>query len=389
MKLILHIGTHKTGTTALQQFLYANREPLAVKGFHYATTGHGLTEANFVANALNVGRGRVVQAFFEKHVSVASRNGVHAILASAENFYAMSVLNGMARREACVDPVIRDRTLIATLKSLMPDELQAVQLVCYFRRPDRYAESLYSQHVKRGIGFDGTFGDFLPIIKQALFYAKHVQAWCEVFGEGNITVRPYEPVSADIVGDFVQNVLTIDDIVGFAKRESHANERVSRDVLEFKRLRNREVKFNERDMERTILRLVDEALESREREPVHYQDFLSPDERAELLELLNPEMDALQVSHGVAPFPRFDAESASTSWSPYPGLAPQRRQEIQSQYDLINRRGAFRFERFMLRSAAFTRRHVPSTGVLLDALKKLGAKHALRRAMRRLQLGNG
>ena len=41
MKLILHIGTHKTGTTALQRFLHSNREPLAVQGIHYATPGHG------------------------------------------------------------------------------------------------------------------------------------------------------------------------------------------------------------------------------------------------------------------------------------------------------------------------------------------------------------
>ena len=41
MKLIVHIGTHKTGTTALQQFLHANRAPLAARGFHYATPPMG------------------------------------------------------------------------------------------------------------------------------------------------------------------------------------------------------------------------------------------------------------------------------------------------------------------------------------------------------------
>ncbi len=55
MKLILHIGTHKTGTTALQQFLYANREPLVGHGFHYATPPH-VQEANLIANALKVGK---------------------------------------------------------------------------------------------------------------------------------------------------------------------------------------------------------------------------------------------------------------------------------------------------------------------------------------------
>jgi hypothetical protein len=388
MKLILHIGTHKTGTTALQQFLYANREPLAMQGFHYATPGNGLPEANFVANALNVGEAPVVQAFFEKHAGIARRRGAHAILASAENFYALSVLNAMARREACADAVMRDRNLIERLKVLMPDELASVQIVCYFRRPDRYAESLYSQHVKRGVSFDGAFADFLPIIKPALFYDKHIQAWSAVFGKGNVAVRLYEPVSADIVGDFVQNVLIIEDMTSFSNRERHANERVSRDVLEFKRLRNHDARINERDIERTILRLIDEAMALRELEPEHYQDFLSPKERAELLELLGPEMAALEATQGIAPFPPFDVENAMASWSPYPGLSWQRREEIQSQYDLISRRLSFRFERFMLRSAGFLRRNVPSAGVLLDVLKTFGAKHALRRAMRHIQLGS-
>jgi hypothetical protein len=389
MRLILHIGTHKTGTTALQQFLYANRQLLAAQGFHYATPGHGLQEANFVANALNVGKTRVVQNFFEKHVSVARRSGAHAILASAENFYAMSVLDAMSRREVCSDAVKRDHALIQTLQSLMPDEIDTPQIVCYFRRPDRYAESLYSQHVKRGIIFDGRFDELLPIIKPALFYDKYIRAWSDVFGDGNATVRLYEPASVDIAGDFVQNVLSIDGVTDFANRGRHANERVSRDVLEFKRLRNRDARFNERDLERTVLRLIEEEMELRKLEPAHYQDFLSPDERAELLELLRPEMEALEASRGLPPFPRFDADSAMASWSPYPGLGWQRRQEIELQYDRINRRLAFRFERFTLRSAGFLRRKVPSGGVLLNVLKAFGAKHALRRWMRRIQLGNG
>lgn len=36
MKLILHIGTAKTGTTALQQFLCTNAKKLREHGIHYA-----------------------------------------------------------------------------------------------------------------------------------------------------------------------------------------------------------------------------------------------------------------------------------------------------------------------------------------------------------------
>ena len=346
MKLILHIGTQKTGTTALQQFLYANREPLAACGFHYATPPHGLREANFVGNALNVGKRRVVNAFLTKHMELAHRRGADTILVSAENFYAMSVLDAMQRREVCANAVERDRALIETLQSLMPEGIATTQIVCYFRRPDRYAESLYSQHVKRGIIFAGTFDEFLPIVKPALFYNKYMRAWSDVFGRKNCIVRLYEPVRADIVSDFVRNVVCIENIDQLADSQNRGNERVGRDLLEFKRLKNRAARANERDIERTILRLVDEKMELRKVEPDYYHEFLSPDGRAELLRLVEPEIEALQASHDVPPFPPFDLESAKANWSPYPGLSQQRRQEIELHYNRISRRVEYRVRPF-------------------------------------------
>jgi hypothetical protein len=301
----------------------------------------------------------------------------------------MSILDAMQRREICLGAVERDHVLIEKLQSLLPEEVDAPTIVCYFRRPDRYAESLYSQHVKRGIGFTGVFDEFLNTIKPALFYNEHMQAWTDVFGERSAIVKLYEPVSTDIASDFVQSVLGIEDGAELSKKHHHANERVSRDLLEFKRSRNASVRFNERDIERTILRLIDKEMDLRRSEPAYYQDFLSPKGRVELLEQLQPEMQALQEAHGVPPFPSVDMESARAGWRPYPGLGQQRRGEIELQYDRISGRLAFRFERFTLRSAGCLRKNVPSCGVLIDLLKTLGAKHALRRWMRRIQLGGG
>ena len=387
MKLLLHIGTHKTGTTALQQFLYANRELLATFGFYYATPPHRLQEVNVIANALNAGNTDVVQTFFAKQLDLAERSGVETILASAENFYAMGVLDAMKRREICVKAVERDRALIETLHSLLPADIGVCQSVCYFRRPDRYAESLYGQHVKKGILFDGTFDEFLPIITPALFYNTHMRAWSDVFGESSCIVRLYEPVKADIVSDFVEHVLGIGDASRFSKAGHLANERVSRDILEFKRQQNATARPNERVIERAILRLLEEEMGSRKLEPDHYQDFLSPDERAALLRLHQPEMEALQATYDIPPFPLFDVDSAKRSWRRYPGLSQHRRQEIQLHYDRIYGRLAFRLARLALRCASLLRKNVPSAGTLLDVLKAYGAKHALRRLMRRIQLG--
>jgi hypothetical protein len=389
MKLILHIGTPKTGTTALQQFLYANRESLAAYGFHYATAPHGLPGGNHVANALNLDQNPAVYAFFTKHMDLARRRGAHTILLSGENLSVMSVVHAMPRREVCANAVERDHGLIETLKALIPDGIDTSRVVCYFRRPDRYAESLYSQHVKRGIIFDGTFEEFLPIIRPALLYDQHMRSWSDAFGRENCIVRLYEATRADIVTDFMANVVGVNDISQFTHLENAGNERLSRDVLEFKRLRNRSASFKERDMERTILRLVDEQMELRKNEPDSYQDFLSPHERAEFLGLFQREMEVLRASYDVPSFPLFDLENAKTNWCAYPGLGGQLRREIELQYDSINRRVAFRFERLTLRSAGFLRRNVPSAGVVLDGLKAFGAKNALRRLMRRIQLGNG
>jgi hypothetical protein len=389
MKLILHIGTHKTGSTALQQFLYANRPTLETFGLHYATAPHGVCDSNPIANALNVGQTSVVQAYLEKHEELARRRGCDTILVSAENFYAMTVQAAMQRRQSYTNAVKRDQTLIKTLHSVVPSGVDTVQIVCYFRRPDRYAESLYSQHVKRGVSFDGTFDEFLPLIRPALLYNTCLRAWSDVFGIESCTVRIYECAKGDVVSDFLRNVLHVDDIGRFSQIHNQANERVSRDMLEFKRLKNRTARFSERDMERTILRLLDEEMELRRAEPDCYQDFLSPQARARLLSFAEPEIEALRASHGVSPFPPFDLEDAKAKWKRYPGLDSERRRAIESHYDLINRRFGFRFERVSLRSAALLRSYVPRAGVLLDVLRSFGAKHALRRVARRIQLGDG
>jgi hypothetical protein len=389
MKLILHIGTHKTGTTALQRFLHANRETLTVRGFHYATPPHGVVHTNLIANALNVGKNHVVRTFLMKHMEVARRRGAHTILLSAENFYAMSVLASMQRRQVCANAVERDRTLIETLASLMPEGIATSQIVCYFRRPDRYAESLYSQHVKRGTIFDGPFGEFLPIIKPALFYNTCIGSWSDVFGKKDCVVKLYEFARGDIVSDFLQSIMNIDDVSQFRWLDELANERVGRDLIEFKRMRNKTARFSERDIERTILGLIDKSMELRRTEPGYYQDFLSPCERVELLRVLEPQLEGLQASHDLPPFPPFDLDGAKANWGPYPGLDEQRRQEIEFHYDRLNRRVGFRLERLALRSASLVRRSVPVTGVLLDVLKEVGAKRRLHGLLMGLQRGSG
>jgi hypothetical protein len=388
MRLIFHIGTPKTGTTAVQRFICANLQPLAEAGIHYATAPHGSEQANAIANALSMDEDRAVRAFLAKHVSVARQRGAGTLLVSAENFYARNIHRAMQHQEIVPNAHERDQKFVETLRDLVPNEIETCRVACYFRRPDRYAESLYNQHVKRGV-IDSTFEAFLSLIEPALFYDRCLRAWADVFGQRNCTVRLYDSVKNDVVGDFAAHVLGIHDLFRFAHVHNQSNRRVTRDLLEFKRLKNRTARFGERHMEDAILSLVNEEIGSPGEEPASYQDFLSPDDRAELLRRLQPEVDALRASYGVPAFPPFDPEPAKASWSPYPGLGRERRQAIELHYNRINGRFAFRVERMTLRSAGLLRRSLPGTGVLIDALKRIGAKRALHSFAVGLQRGSG
>jgi hypothetical protein len=47
-RLVLHVGTHKTGTKALQVFLDANRRQLAETGIHYPLAGRHLLDGGLI-----------------------------------------------------------------------------------------------------------------------------------------------------------------------------------------------------------------------------------------------------------------------------------------------------------------------------------------------------
>ena len=154
--------------------------------------------------------------------------------------------------------------------------------------------------------------------------------------------------------------MDIVDVEQFIQPQSHANERLSRDALEFKRLRNKAARPNERDIERTILRVVDEELALRTGEPSCYHDFLSPDERADFLSLAQTGdgRAAGVIWHGTLPSLR-SWGARRESWTPYPGLAEQRGWELESHYGRVSSRVAFRIDRLTLRSAGLLRTNVP------------------------------
>ena len=374
MKLVLHIGTYKTGTTALQEFLRANQSALSRNGFHYAATGSGLN-ANAVANAVALGDLQTPREFFQQEFEAAASRGAHTVVVSAENFYSMNLVAAVFSKRELGDAFAEQRQAVERLGGVLPGSLSGVRLVCYFRRPDRFAESLYNQRIKYE-NYDEPFDQYLRLIESALAYDRNASIWADMFGKSNCVFKIYESVPGDIRAEFLHDILDVAEPGSFVTETSRVNERMSRDVLEFKRSLNARIPDRERDVQYRIVSLVDQQLDLLDSEPRHQQEFLSPQERAALLERHASESAALQASYGLPPFPSYHPQQDGSGWSPYPGLPADRRARIQREYDRVGGRLEFRLERFVLRLPAAVRRRVGRR--LLSVPRRLESRRAAR-----------
>ena len=120
-KLYVHIGNHRTGTTSIQEFMYANREALWERGvlFPNATRRHlGVMHGIF-----EKGNGGEIAADLNRK---AETRGAHTVVLSEED---------VCKRE--------DLSALADL-----GEWFDVRPVYFMRRQDLWLESWFSQNVK-------------------------------------------------------------------------------------------------------------------------------------------------------------------------------------------------------------------------------------------------
>jgi hypothetical protein len=380
MRLILHIGTGKTGTTALQQFLSVNRTTLSTNGVYYATPADEHNFNSVVKAHLLPTQHDVMGRFFIDHLSNAERRGFHTTVASSENLYCMTRHSyDPATNKFPADPLAEERFLIARLRSAIPNSVD-VRIVCYVRRPDHYLESTYTQRVKGGL-FAGNIAQFVSIGGYMLDYHRCLSIWREVFGNIDMAVRLYETALPSVMHDFFRYVLHLQDSSSFAKAGLRANERLSRDLIEYIRLLNEDSPCSKKTFDQKIYALVDKRIAN----PSSSYEYLSPDERAGLLSRLEPSMERLRTEFSLPPFPPFSLEAARASWQPYPGLSLEKRQEIEFHYNAVQRQVGFRLERLLLRAASLARRRLPFLSWLLDFARGSGLRRLLLEATSRIQ----
>jgi hypothetical protein len=336
VELILHIGTHKSGTSALQYALRLSRQVLIKNSVYYACPPRS-KNANELAQLVAKGRSTPVQDFLRQQVDEAHAGGANKIIISAESLYAMSTFfhkfNGRSQ-----DYWRLESDAIELFKGALPPDITTKVLV-FFRRPDHFLESVYRQFLRSTQPFSMPIDKFRVVMREALDYYGHFAAWRAVFP--NCTAYTYEEVERNIVEFFLRNVLQLKCLDEFKQGSQLAKFRWSRDVVEYKKLLDQgdmssvDRKMNIFALTRLALLYVNDS---------EHQDFLEPEARIALLRDLEPGNLLLRQESGMKPFPVLSDEEIN-SWAPYPGLSPKKLQELQECHAQIRRSATYRIER--------------------------------------------
>ncbi len=370
MRVVVHIGTHKTGTSSIQTFCAINRKALLEQGNYYPTNKYSSRNFNFLAARIARGDLDEPRAFLADAARKAARKGAHTVLLSAESFYAMNSFFFRLYNRPVDDYWTSEKNAIEAFRTCLPPG--EMRILAYLRRQDLFLESVYNQCVKHETGFGGDIHEFHPAMEEMLDYDRQLSLWADAFGDENVTIRSYDDIANDLIPSFLECVGLQRGIVGKSSNtKERVNERFGRDVLEYKRILNRiDVPRAEAAMGMFALWRISEQLGDINA----FQKFLAPGQRRELLARHKSGNDRVRCrfmpprNEGLFKDP--DPEMDET-WTPYSGLSVERALEIYLRHQRITGTWSFRLELTLRRVAHFLRQKVPGFNSVLDFLQRL------------------
>tara|TARA_R110001592_G_scaffold215025_2_gene468292 strand:+ start:64713 stop:66581 length:1869 start_codon:yes stop_codon:yes gene_type:complete len=216
--LVLHIGMGKTGTTALQEFFWANRRELRRVGILYPeyamqSHAHHLISPYIPPDLENEWKFQDVAQWAPK----LEQSGLDTILLSSE------LIAWAARND-----------VIEFCKAI--DKWFDLTVTLYLRRQDNMIMANYNQLVKSGtqlLELDWVLENG-PV---QFDYQRILEPWISALGMDNIIVRPYEKgqfYQADIRRDFMHHVFGLDKLEGFVTPSGNPNPRFSTAAMSYK-----------------------------------------------------------------------------------------------------------------------------------------------------------
>lgn len=182
MDLTLHIGPHKTGTTAVQTAFADNASVLRKRGILYPKCNWMYPAQHRLAFEM---KGKInptsgdrpnLQTELDELCRTLEKARLPRVFLSSEEFFASPL------------------DAIRQLKDRLP--VTSTTIIAFPRRPDSFLVSCYNQKTKQaGNGFAAPIARFIKEprkIAPEIDYLGCVSNWADVFGDDTIRLRPFE-----------------------------------------------------------------------------------------------------------------------------------------------------------------------------------------------------
>lgn len=245
-KCFLHIGTEKTGTTAIQSFFTANSKAIKERtGLYYPTLNslcNGLINHNSLPvyaeddnkfddlraycnihdfAALTRFRESLVQKLARELDDQALGEKAHTAILSSEHCHSR----------------LTSEAEVVRLADLLHNYFDEISVIVYLRIQDELALSAYSTAVKSG----STHRFSLPKAATDYYdFDRLLRRWADVFGQSSLNVRVFRKdllLGGNVVDDFAAQA-GLTDLQGY-KVAGHQNKSLSVAALEYLRLYNK------------------------------------------------------------------------------------------------------------------------------------------------------
>lgn len=195
MKLVLHIGTEKTGTTAAQTWFHENTDVMRTQGIWYAQSlglpnnralsvisRHGTAREDgfyhfgiYSPEEHTAFKEKTIRAF-EQDVAAARAAGARIFLISSEHLHSRLAYQGMVHRAAQV----------------VKPHFDQIEVVCFLRPQVDTAMSLASTETRVGQYTDKRVLKRLSPYNLLFHYVDLIERWSNAFGKKAITLVPFK-----------------------------------------------------------------------------------------------------------------------------------------------------------------------------------------------------
>lgn len=230
MNIILHIGTHKTGTTSLQHFLAQNRKILHKRGLYYPS----YTLVDFPDHTAHHELANALAGDPKAHMSIDDTKGFieaceQEVTRNDTVFFSAESLFRQVKKKCKLDYWGAKEEFIREAAHLF--RRHEVKIMVVLRRQSDYAESIYQENIKK-TDYSGSFKEFVTRFAPRFDYNRHLNIWQKHFKEVNAFV--YEDLQTDkgLIPNFLKILGVCADDCTWPGR---LNESLHPDIIEFKR----------------------------------------------------------------------------------------------------------------------------------------------------------